>query len=210
MLQASDVMTGSLINCSPQVTVAKAARLMRNRKIGDVLVIDEGKLVGIVTDRDIAVRVTAKSLDPDQVSVRDVMSAHVQTGEPNWDLDKIAKAMGKHQIRRLPIVENGVPVGMVSLSDIALHNDHATHVTKSLKEISESHGTHRVHSMERNLLRVTLGLSLLTAAAFALSLLPKYSDKLWDQVQSSQIGDRLSDAVQAGRDKMSAALDSSR
>jgi CBS domain-containing protein len=208
-MQARDVMTESLIDCSPEVTVAKAAKLMRSRKTGDVLVTDEGKIVGILTDRDIAVRVTARSLDPDQVLVRDVMSTRVLTGEPSWDLDKIAKAMGKHQIRRLPITENGVPVGMVSLSDIALHNDHKSHVAKSLREISESHGTHRVHSMERNLLRVTVGLGLLTAAAVALSLLPKYGDKLLDQVQDSQIGDRLLDAVQSGREKIAAAVSNS-
>jgi CBS domain-containing protein len=208
-MQARDVMTESLIDCSPEVTVAKAAKLMRSRKTGDVLVTDEGKIVGILTDRDIAVRVTAKSLDPDQVLVRDVMSTRVLTGEPSWDLDKIAKTMGKHQIRRLPITENGVPVGMVSLSDIALHNDHKSHVAKSLREISESHGTHRVHSMERNLLRVTVGLGLLTAAAVALSLLPKYGDKLLDQVQDSQIGDRLLDAVQSGREKIAAAVSNS-
>jgi Predicted signal-transduction protein containing cAMP-binding and CBS domains len=208
-MQARDVMTESLIDCSPEVTVAKAAKLMRSRKTGDVLVTDEGEIVGILTDRDIAVRVTAKSLDPDQVLVRDVMSTRVLTGEPSWDLDKIAKTMGKHQIRRLPITENGVPVGMVSLSDIALHNDHKSHVAKSLREISESHGTHRVHSMERNLLRVTVGLGLLTAAAVALSLLPKYGDKLLDQVQDSQIGDRLLDAVQSGREKIAAAVSNS-
>lgn len=208
-MQARDVMTESLIDCSPEVTVAKAAKLMRSRKTGDVLVTDEGKIVGILTDRDIAVRVTAKSLDPGQVLVRDVMSTRVLTGEPSWDLDKIAKTMGKHQIRRLPITENGVPVGMVSLSDVALHNDHKSHVAKSLREISESHGTHRVHSMERNLLRVTVGLGLLTAAAVALSLLPKYGDKLLDQVQDSQIGDRLLDAVQSGREKIAAAVSNS-
>lgn len=208
MLQARDVMTESLINCSPDVTIAKAAKLMRNRNTGDVLVTDEGKIVGILTDRDIAVRVTAKSLDPDQVLVRDVMSTRMLTGEPNWDLDKIAKMMGKHQIRRLPIVENGVPIGMVSLSDIALHNDHKSHVAQSLKKISESSGTHRLHSVERSLLRVTLGLGLIAGAAVALSLFPKYGDKLWGQVQSSQIGDKLSDVVQAGREKMSEALDS--
>jgi CBS domain-containing protein len=208
MLQARDVMTESLINCSPDVTVAKAAKLMRNRNTGDVLVTDEGKIVGILTDRDIAVRVTAKSLDPDQVLVHDVMSTRMLTGEPNWDLDKIAKMMGKHQIRRLPIVENGVPIGMVSLSDIALHNDHKSHVAQSLKKISESSGTHRRHSVERSLLRVTLGLGLIAGAAVALSLFPKYGDKLWGKVQSSQIGDRLSDVVQTGREKMSETLDS--
>jgi len=207
-MQARDVMTESLIDCSPTVSVAQAAKLMRNRNTGDVLVTDEGKIVGILTDRDIAVRVIAKSLDPDQVLVRDVMSTHVRTGEPSWDLSKIAKEMGKHQIRRMPIAENGVPVGMVSLSDVALHDGHKSHVAKSLKEISESRGTHRLHAIKRGLLFATVGLGLFTTAAIARNLFPKYGDKLWDQVQSSQVGDRLSDAVQAGRNKMSEALDS--
>lgn len=207
MLQARDVMTESLINCSPGVTVAKAAKLMRDRKTGDVLVTDEGKLIGILTDRDIAVRVTAKSLDPGQVLVRDVMSTRMLTGQPDWDLDKIAKTMGKHQIRRLPIAENGVPVGIVSLSDVALHNDHKSHVAKSLKKISESSGTHRLHSMERSLLRVTLGLGLVVGAVVALNLF-KSGGNLWEQFQDSQIGHRLLDVVQTGREKMSETLDS--
>ena len=206
MLQARHVMTESLVNCSPEVTVAKAAKLMRDRKAGDVLVTDEGKLVGILTDRDIAVRVTAKALDPGQVLVRDVMSTKVLTGEPDWDLDKIAKAMGEHQIRRLPIAENGVPIGMVSLSDIALHNDHKSHVAKSLREISESHGTHRLHSIKRGLLFATLGLGLVTGAAVALNLF-KSGGNRWEQFQDSQIGDRMLDVVQVGREKISAAVD---
>ncbi len=206
-MQARDVMTESLINCSPKDSVAKAARLMRDRNTGDVLVTDEGKLVGILTDRDIAVRVTAKGLDPDQVFVRDVMSTRVQTGEPNWDLNKIAKEMGKHQIRRLPIAENGVPIGMVSLSDIALHNEHKSHVAKSLREISESHGTHRLHSVKRGLLFATLGLGLVTGAVVARNLFPKSDGNLWEQFQDSQIGDRLLDVVQAGREKIAAAVE---
>jgi CBS domain-containing protein len=207
MLQARDVMTESLINCTPKTTVAKAAKLMRDRKAGDVLVTDEGKLVGIVTDRDIAVRVTAKSLNPDQVLVRDVMSTRVRTGEPSWNLDKIARTMGKHQIRRLPIAENGVTVGMVSLSDVARHNNHKSHVAESLKEISESHGTHRLHPVKRGLLLVTLGLTLVGGTAVALNLFKSGGD-LWEQFQDSQIGNTVLDVVQAGRDKMSKTLES--
>jgi CBS domain-containing protein len=206
-MQARDVMTESLINCSPTDSVAQAAKLMRKRNTGDVLVTDEGKLVGILTDRDIAVRVTAKSLDPDQVLVRDVMSTHVRTGEPSWDLNKIAKEMGKHQIRRMPIAENGVPIGMVSLSDVALHNSHKSHVAKSLKEISQSHGTRRVHAVKRGLLFVTLGLGLFTTAAIARNLFPKSADHLWEQIQSGEISDRVLDAVRTGREKISEAVD---
>ena len=207
MPQARDIMTESLTTCSPQDSVAEAAQLMRDHNIGDVLVTAEGKLVGILTDRDIAVRVTAKSRDPEQVSVHDVMSARMLAGEPNWDLDQIAKTMGKHQIRRLPIAENGVPVGMVSLSDIALHHGHQSHVAKSLKKISESSGTHRLHSVARSLLRVTLGLGLVVGAAVALNLF-KSGDKLREQFQDSPIGDRLLDVAQTGCDKMAAALNS--
>ncbi|MBI5031919.1 MAG: CBS domain-containing protein [Chloroflexi bacterium] len=206
-MQTCDVMTKTLINCSPETSVAKAAKLMRNHNTGDVLVTDEGKLVGILTDRDITIRVTAKSLDPDQVLVRDAMSTRVRTGEPNWNLDKIAKEMGKHQIRRLPIAENRVPIGIVSLSDIALHNSHKSHVTKSLKEISESRGTHRLHSMERGLLRVTLGLGLVLGAVVGLNLF-KSGGNLWEQFQGSQLCDKLLDVVQTGRAKMSKALNS--
>lgn len=204
MPQAREIMTESLTICSPQESVAQAAKLMRHRNIGDVLVADdEGKLVGIVTDRDIAVRVTAKSLDPEQVPVRAVMSTRVLTGEPDWDLDEIAKTMGRHQIRRLPIAENGVPIGMVSLSDIALHNDHKSRVAKSLRGISESGGTHRMHSVERSLLRIVVGLGLVVGAVVAQRLYANSGGKLWEQMQSGQVRNRLLDAVQAGRKKIS-------
>lgn len=204
MLQARDVMTESLINCAPEVTVDKAAKLMRDRNTGDVLVTDEGKLVGILTDRDIAVRVTAKSLNPLQVLLRDVMTPHVVTGEPNWNLDKIAKVMGEHQIRRLPISENGIPMGIVSLSDVALHNDHKSRVAQSLKKISESSGTHRLHSVKRGLLFTTLGLGLITGVVVAVKFFPESGGKLWEQIQSKRFGQQLLDLVQAGREMIGA------
>jgi len=208
MPQARDVMTETLTTCSPHDSVAKAAKLMRDRNIGDVLVTDDRRLVGILTDRDIALRVTAKSHNPDQVSVHDVMSTRVLTGEPSWDLDHIAKTMGKHQIRRLPIAENGVPIGMVSLSDIALQNDHKSHVANSLKAISESQGTRRLRPLKRGLLRVTLGLGLLIGALVALNLFPNPGARLREQLQDSQIGSKLQVVVRTGRDRMAAALDS--
>src|SRR5512138_447656 len=81
MTRARDVMTGSLITCSRDDSVADAARLMRDRNTGYVLVTDNDKLHRIVTDRDIAIRLTARGLDPSLVRVRDVMSKHVVTGQ---------------------------------------------------------------------------------------------------------------------------------
>jgi CBS domain-containing protein len=203
MMRARDIMTGSLTICSPLDSVAQAAQRMRQHNIGDVLVVDEGKLVGIVTDRDIALRVTAKSRDPDRVTVHDVMSRRVLMGEPGWDLDQVAKTMGRHQIRRLPIAENGVPVGIVSLSDVALHNSHKSHVAKSLKHISESQGTHRLHPVKRGLLSITLGLGLVAGTAVALTFFPNSIAKLRKRIRSSHVDNRLWDTVQAGRKKLS-------
>lgn len=201
MPQARDIMTGSLTTCSPQDSVAEAAQLMRDRNIGDVLVTDEGKLVGILTDRDIAVRVTAKARDPEQVPVRDVMSTHVLTGEPSWDLDQIAQRMGKHQVRRLPIVENGIPVGIVSFSDMARHHDHNSHIVQLLREISEPPQIHRLRSVKRGGLLATLGVGLAATAVVALSLSPKAAGKLQGQVQATRTGNRRSEVMQAERNR---------
>ena len=197
MLQARNVMTGALTTCAPQDSVAQAARLMRDRNIGDVLVTDEGKLVGILTDRDIAIRVTVKALDPEQVPVRDVMSVRMQTGQLNWDLGQIAKTMGKHQIRRLPIVENEVPVGIVSFSDIVRHDSHTSHIVQALKEISEPRQIHRLHSAKRGGLLATLGVGLAATAAVALTLSPKAAGKLREHVQATRSDHRQSEVLQA-------------
>jgi CBS domain-containing protein len=207
IMKARDVMTKELTNCSPQASVAKAAKLMRDRNTGDVLVTDEGRLVGILTDRDIAIRVTAKASDPGQVLVGDVMSKQVRTGGPSWDLTRVAQEMGRHQIRRLPIAEYGVPVGMISLSDIALHNNHKSQVAKSLRDISESTTTHRLYPVKRGLLFATLGMGLATAAVVAVNMFPGSGRKLWERIQTKRIGERLLAAAQTGREIMSAAWD---
>jgi CBS domain-containing protein len=201
MAQARDIMTGSPVTCSPQDFVTDAARLMRDHNIGDVLVVDDGQLVGIVTDRDIALRVTAKSLDPDQVQVRQVMSDRMLTGLPDWDLDQIARRMGKYQIHRLPIVENGIPVGIVSFSDIVRHDGQSSHVVQSLKEISEPNQIHRLNALKRKSLLVTLGLGLAATTAVALTLSPKAAGKLWEHTQASRTGNRHPELVQAERNR---------
>lgn len=190
MARARDIMTGSLITCSPDDSVTEAARLMRDRNTGDVLVTDDGKLHGIVTDRDIAVRVTAKGLDPQEVPVRDVMTKHVVTGDPKWDSEKISKTMGKHQIRRLPIVDNGMLVGIVSLGDLALRDKRERDVAKSLKNISEPRRLHMRRSVSSRLLPL-LGLGLVAGAVIALSMSPKPLSELWDDVRDSRLAELL-------------------
>ena len=204
-MKAHEIMTGSLITCSPDESVAEAARLMRDRNTGDVLVTDDGKLVGIVTDRDIAVRVAAKELDPREVPVKHFMSKHVVTGQPHWDVDKLAKEMGKHQIRRLPITQNGLLVGIVSLGDLAVRNGHDKHVSKSLQEISTPRAVHRLQR-GRNRLLGTLGLGLLVGAVVALTLSPKQVSGLWaqlrEQIEDGRTSEKIADALDLARDKL--------
>ncbi len=191
-MKARDIMTGSLLTCSPDASVDQVAKIMRDRNTGNVLITDDGKLVGIVTDRDIAIRVAAKGRNPSEVPIRDYMTKHVVTGQPTWDLDKIAKTMGKHQIRRLPILENGMLVGIISLGDIALRHKDKGDVTKSLRMISEPKGMHRTRSANR--LLMTLGLGLLVGTVVALTMSPKQVNSVVGQIRDLEIGDKIRDA----------------
>lgn len=144
MKQARHVMSRSVATVNPETPVSEVARMMRDRNIGDVLVIEDGVLRGIVTDRDLTIRALAGNADPRQTPVREFMSTHPVTGEPHWELGRVAEMMGRHQVRRLPIVDEGQLVGILSLGDVALHVQDEPVVADSLKEISEPQLTHQV------------------------------------------------------------------
>lgn len=163
MKKARDIMTGTLVTCAPEVPVGDAARLMRDRNTGDVLVAQDGKLLGIVTDRDIALRMAAADKDP-QAPVREAMTTHIITGQADWNINKIAETMGKHQIRRLPILDDGMLVGIVSLGDLALRDRHEERAGKSLKEISEPSAVHQFRARRHGWFWATLGVGVAAAA----------------------------------------------
>ena len=105
-------------------TVADAARLMRDEDVGMTPVLEEGRLVGTVTDRDIAIRVVAEGRDPQATSVREIASTGLVTLDPEQDLDEAIRLMSEHQVRRLPVVgEDGRLVGVVAQADIAREGD---------------------------------------------------------------------------------------
>jgi CBS domain-containing protein len=136
MPKAYEVMTQALATCAPDDSVALVAGIMQDRNIGNVLVVEDGKLRGIVTDRDLAVQALTGKDDPLMTPIRKFMSPKVVTGEAGWSLDQVAKTMAKHQIRRLPIQQDGELVGIVSFGDVALYEDRKSVVTKSLQAIS--------------------------------------------------------------------------
>jgi CBS domain-containing protein len=103
--------------------VIEAARIMRDDDIGDVIVVEDGSLAGIVTDRDIAVRGVAEGRDPGSTPVREVFTSGVTTIEPGASVDDALRKMRQADIRRLPVVDGDRPVGILSLGDLAVERE---------------------------------------------------------------------------------------
>jgi len=134
-----DAMTEDPRSIGTSVSVVEAARLMREQDIGSLPITDEEKLVGMITDRDITTRVVAEAADPKMTPVEDVYSRDLVSVEPDNDLEEAPRLMARHQVRRLPVVENGRLVGIVAQADIALkENEKKTgELVEAISEPSE-------------------------------------------------------------------------
>ena len=119
-MKLREIMTSSVIKVHPEETVAVAARMLSHYNIGVLPVCDgEGKLCGVVTDRDLVTRCMASGRLPEKTRVRDVMTTNLVCGAPDMDAGVAAHLMGRKQVRRLPVLEGGKLCGMVSLGDLA-------------------------------------------------------------------------------------------
>jgi CBS domain-containing protein len=118
-----DVMTVNPISMQAASSVAEAARIMRDSNIGDVIVLDNGRICGIVTDRDIVVRSVAEGRDPVTTKLADICSQELTTLSPTENVEDAVLLMREKAIRRLPVVEGGKPVGIVSIGDLATSLD---------------------------------------------------------------------------------------
>lgn len=118
-----DVMTPQPVAVSADTALTEAARFMREEGIGQLMVTQGGTLYGVVTDRDIVVRAVAEHRDPDRTTAGDVASRDLVTVSPDDRLDEAVRLMRERSVRRLPVVEQGHPVGMVSLGDLAMERD---------------------------------------------------------------------------------------
>jgi CBS domain-containing protein len=137
-MKLRELMTTQVSTVAPSATVVEAARIMRDINVGSVPVCEDRTTVtGVITDRDIVLHVVAAGKDPHSVAVRDVMSRDVITGSPDMDAHEAADLMAKHQIRRLPVVENGRLVGIVAIGDLATVKIHVDEAGNALSEISE-------------------------------------------------------------------------
>jgi CBS domain-containing protein len=139
MATVADVMTRDVRCLGSQDTVVQAAKVMDELNVGVIPVCDGGRLVGMVTDRDIVVRGVARELDLAQCKLDDVMSGHVRTVREDDDLDDVLSAMASAQIRRMPVVDQQDQlIGIVSIGDIAAKGgEDEADVGMSLGDISE-------------------------------------------------------------------------
>jgi len=115
-----EAMTASVSSVSPSQSLADAAEVMKGQDVGSVPVVEEGRLAGIVTDRDIVTRAVAERRNPQAVKVEEIASHDLVTVESEQDLDDALALMARHKVRRLPVLEEGRLVGMLAQADIAL------------------------------------------------------------------------------------------
>lgn len=119
----NEVMTHDPQTVDAGDTLAEAARVMREADVGPVLVLDGGRVAGILTDRDIVVRAVADGRDPQSTHVREACSADLVTLTPDQSIDDAVRLMREHDVRRLPVVQDGRPAGILSLGDLAVERD---------------------------------------------------------------------------------------
>ena len=149
-MNISELMSKNPRTVTPDTPVSEAAQLMKEEDIGMVPVIERvggaetrGRLVGVITDRDIAIRTVAEGRASDS-PVRDVMSSGVRTATPNDSVESVMELMGREQVRRVPIVdERGSLVGVVSQADLARKAKNEGRVERTVEQISQPGGSHQ-------------------------------------------------------------------
>lgn len=136
VMKVMDVMTKNVATVGRDESIKKVAELMSQYNIGSIPVCENDKVVGVITDRDIALRCVAKGLD-NNIKVSDVMTSNPVMASKDMDIHDAARIMSERQIRRLPVEDNENVVGIVSLGDIAIEPNHEDEAQKALSDISE-------------------------------------------------------------------------
>ncbi len=144
MKKCGDVMTKNPVCCLPHVMVTDVAQLMKRENIGPIPVIENEqtrKLVGIVTDRDLALKIVAEGRDAKSTKVEAVMTREVVTCRADDDLQKAMDAMSSHRLRRIPVVDNENKIlGIIAQADVATRGNQPEKTAEMVKEISQSSG----------------------------------------------------------------------
>ena len=136
-MQVRDIMTDRVITVSQLEPISSAAKLMKRHNLGALPVCDdEGRLRGVITDRDIVTRCVAADMEPSDTRIRDIMSRGIPTCRADEDINDALHTMGREQVRRLPVTQDGRLVGMVSLADLSRSAGSFMEAAEALSEIS--------------------------------------------------------------------------
>ena len=145
-MKAQDIMSRNPSCVTPDTSIADAARLMKDENVGVVPVVESAtskKLVGVLTDRDIAVRAVAEGRDGATTSVGHIMTSDVRTTAPTNSVKEVMDLMGSEQVRRVPVVdERGALVGIIAQADIVLEAKDDKEAEKTIEKISQPSGKH--------------------------------------------------------------------
>jgi CBS domain-containing protein len=150
MSTCGEVMTSHPVCCLPDETADKAAQFMKSEDVGSIPVVQDrqsNRLIGIVTDRDLAVRVVAERRNAETTKVRDVMTRNPVTCRANDDVRMAFNAMVEHKVRRIPVVdETGSVIGIIAQADVATRTDEPANAIEVVREISISSETGEVNA----------------------------------------------------------------
>ncbi len=135
-MKLRDIMTTDFCCSNPGDSLSKVASEMKRHNVGVMPVCQNGNLVGMITDRDIVIQCVAAATDPKNCKVSDFMTKELVQASPDMDIADAARLMGDEQVHRLPVVENGRLIGIVSLGDLAIHSKDDKLVADLLRQIS--------------------------------------------------------------------------
>ena len=146
-MQAREIMSKDPRTVTPDITVREAAQLMKSEDVGVLPVVEaqgsDKRLVGMVTDRDIAIRVVAEGRTGDEARVRDIMSGNPKTVGENDNVDDVLELMGREQVRRIPVVnDRGSVVGIIAQADLTREARDESKVEDTIEQISQPGGKH--------------------------------------------------------------------
>ncbi len=137
MTKVQDIMTKHVEVCAPHDPLTEAARIMRDINCGSVPVVEGKKVVGMITDRDIVINCVANGNDCSKVHCHDCMTTEVISCTPETDAHECARLMADHQIRRIPVIQNGQLAGICAIGDLATVDIHVNEAGDALSQISE-------------------------------------------------------------------------
>lgn len=137
-MDVEKIMVKNVIAVDANVKVKEAVKLMNEYEIGCLIVENKGKVAGIVTERDLLKRVIEESKDPKRVNVSEIMSQPLIVGSPHMDIEDVVRQMFKYKIKKLPIIEDGHLLGLVTLTDVARVVEIGSLIAKIVEELRKN------------------------------------------------------------------------